>query len=167
MADTITIGWLDSDTAKNYLKDELAKSFNETLNEHWDSIIIRSMRRAYYDIIQAFSWRGYQSFHIIQWDRGLEFQIDLMLWYCLMNLAGLQPDRFNTNAISKLLDRRVELSGDFKSGIVSSPLLINGVIISPDNNLGEPNTGVISNNGDFFKSPDLNDPRLLDIVTRF
>ena len=79
----------------------------------WSSIITRANQAAYQEIIARLSERGFIFATQIQyWDRGVEFQTAIGLWWCLVHGAALATDSYQAQALDKekqQLDRRWEL----------------------------------------------------------
>jgi len=152
------------DQLKSYLKDVMAKQPAAALLPHWDQIVTRSNISAYNDIVSRFARRGYSKAQIDRWDRGLEYQLDIGVWYCLQKLATMQPE-YHTQSL-QWFDRRMEISGNEIQGLTLEPLIVNGEIVTPDKKYGQVSTGEFDATSDLFVPHDLTDPRR-GVTTRF
>jgi hypothetical protein len=84
------------------LANRLKQSPNK-MPTYWMEIVTSSHASAYQDIVGAFVARGFNATQINAWDRGIEFERDISLYYCLV--AGGVLEVYN----GKELDRRREL----------------------------------------------------------
>lgn len=79
----------------------------------WTSIVMRANIAAYQEIIARLAERGFDVTTQIQlWDRGIEFQTAIGVWWCLVHGAALATDSYQAQALgeqAKQLDRRWEL----------------------------------------------------------
>ncbi len=100
----------------------------------WASTIVPDCHaRAYGDIVSLLSARGYLPAQIAAWDRGLEFEQDLALYYALMKGASLF--KFDPELV-KTYDRRGELC--------HVNLTAAGVFQAPQGTAGLPAAGEVS-----------------------
>lgn len=99
--------------------------------QYGETIIEDSRRSANQEIYSALLGRGYSDGQIEDWDRGIEFERDLTLFWCLVKGGALSIE----DARMRALDRRKELvevsvtigneladAGDYE-GVVNTGLL--------------------------------------------
>lgn len=109
------------------------------LDAFWSTLVAQAQTRAYNEIQMRLLERGYTAAQISAWDRGAEFELDIAVWWCLTQGAGLSAadlkgvDRF---------DRREEL----RSVSVSNA----GVLINPGA-LGRIGFGLQSDDQNVFR----------------
>ena len=126
------------------LKDHLNIALQIDLVSTWDSIITRGHRAAYNLILRSWLRRGYTKAHIDQWDFGLEYEIEISVWWCLTHGASVQPESYDDRQlVAQRLDRRKELDDE-------TFLVVGGELIVPDNTFGQVTTGPYDTTGDMF-----------------
>jgi|SRR5579859_439800 len=96
------------------------KISTSSLPATWNGIITESNNSAYADILGALAGRGFTPAQVAGWDRGVEFNKDIGLFWCLVKGAGLHGN--DATFIDKL-DRRKEL--------LTIYILISGAIAVP------------------------------------
>lgn len=136
---------------KPQLRDEMKLAASENLVVAWDTIITRSRNAAYGCIVNAFLKRGYTKAQIDQWDRGIEFETDIAIWWALERGAAQNPDAQNqAHLAEKKLDRRCELD--------DIAFTIGWVLVKPEGTYGQVTTGPRHTTEDLFVM-DPDDPR--------
>jgi len=121
-----------------------------SLSDYWLQIIKDSVTRAYNDIVTAFAARGFSLDLILQWDRGVEFNTDIGLWWSLR--IGKVPEG------TQRADRRDELK--------SLALTVGGKAQDPDLPYGQVHTVIPEGTDLGLFSLDPNDTRI-GVPTRF
>lgn len=107
--------------------------------QYGETIIEDSRRAANSEIYAALLGRGYSAAQIEDWDRGIEFERDLTLFWCLVKGGALSIE----DARMRALDRRKELAevavtvggelanaGDYE-GVVNTGLLETDFDVEP------------------------------------
>jgi hypothetical protein len=97
-------GFISDATLSNALADVLQKS--EPLETFWASIVTQSNLAAYQSIRDVMAARGFSPGQLAGWDRGIEFNTDIGLWWALQK--GGTAKEFSDTFINSL-DRRGEL----------------------------------------------------------
>jgi hypothetical protein len=96
--------FINSATLTSAVQDVLQKS--ETLESFWTSIITAALSESYNDIVSVMTARGYSPGQLLSWDRGIEFQTDLGIFWALAK--GRVTQEVTAEKL-KELDRRQEL----------------------------------------------------------
>ena len=129
-------GFIDDPTLNTALQD--LRASNDHLKAYWNSIVTAANAKAYLTILTALQNRGWRYDVVNQWDRGVEFQRSIGIWYAIQEVASLAPDKYSHVALTAL-DRREELK--------TTNLTINGVWQDPTEIYGQPQTGVENQSG--------------------
>ena len=107
------------------------------LQGFWTSIVTRANQAAYQEIVGRLAERGFNPVtQIFNWDRGVEFQTAIGVWWCLVHNAALQTDSYQAQALledHKQLDRRWELK--------DCAVMINNVWTNPQGPVGQAISG--------------------------
>ena len=103
------------------VSDLLGKS-DVSLLKVKDSVLQDSINAGYADIVQRLVGRTYTQAQVDQWDRRVEFNTDLALFWTFTK--GGIPNNFS-DVFIKALDRRSEMEKD------SFRLIIGGVVVEP------------------------------------
>jgi hypothetical protein len=104
--------WVQGADVLDYLKDVLQRASTTpgALLPFWTSIATAGAGAAYWEIVQAFTDRGWGLPLIQQWDRGAEFQMDIAIWWCLEHGLAMDNGSYDAEALEPYkLDRRPEL----------------------------------------------------------
>lgn len=108
----------------------------------WDEVIESSNVAAYQEIIGALLARGYTMAQISAWDRRVEFNADLGLFWCLVKGAGLHG---NDPTFIDKLDRRKEL--------LTCPVICGGSLVAPGTAGGVVGYGTLDTEDDTYARP--------------
>jgi hypothetical protein len=131
------------DTFVAYVHDVLARATAATLLPFWTTIAAISNQLAYWEILNAFSKKGYSQALINQWDFGAEYQQEIALAIALAKPGFLQ-EGFNLEPL-KIIDRRDELP--------TLALVVAGKFVDPDTKYGQVTSGEFAPDGGFFNGP--------------
>lgn len=90
------------------------------LPDWWDDVIERCHTSAYQEIVGQLLQRGFSKAQVDAWDRGVEFERHLSLYFVFTSPQG--HGSFDTNAV-KLWDRREDLKSAlvYASGAWTNP----------------------------------------------
>ena len=139
--------------------DALQKSATEPLGDignplapqnsvYWTSILNRALNESYWFIVDSFLKRGFSKAIIDQWDRGIEYQSDLGVWYALQWIATQTSVKLDQDALN-VVDRRYELTGRSRAALFNVQaiqpvgLTIGGIWQWPDTAVGQASTGPV------------------------
>ncbi len=116
----------------------------ETLPERYIEIVERSNGSAAADITSALTGRGYTIDQIDNWDRRVEFNEDLGVFWSLVRAVGTST---YSDVILKNLDRRKEL--------MTVQITTDGAIVDPGAGTSDPddeiNGGAVVSGGQFLQ----------------
>ena|ERR1051326_3827970 len=123
------------------------------LEPFWTSLATQANQAAFQDIISGLVGRGYSLDQIALWDRGVEFQTAIGLWWLLEYGLGMDSESYNEVALKKeQLDRRWELK--------TINFTILGVFQDPKTKYSMTTTGDLNTSKDLFVPVCPNDPRI-------
>jgi hypothetical protein len=139
-------GFITDAVLNQTVHDVLAKSTTETLATFWNSIITQANLQAYGDISGALAERGYLPQIVALWDRGVEFQTSLGIFWALTAAATKDPEQYAGRTMLEKYDRRPELRGNLQKDVPAVAVLVGGVYqypgqttvtVNPDTGVGQ------------------------------
>jgi len=153
-------GFVDTDTVKSFLKDNLAYADTVTLQPFWTSLVANANSQAWQFILRHWLSNGYTAAQTATWDFGIDFQTRLAAWFAAIRIPALYPDTAGQQAF-KAIDPRLELVGDKQLNIPPNTMLISsGEYVSPATTNGLVSTGQFDVSQDEFVPYNPDDPRL-------
>jgi hypothetical protein len=131
-------GFITDAALNTAVQNALAKT--EPLAAFWATVITQANAMAYGDIAGALTERGFNQAQILAWDRGVEFQTALGIFWALDQAAMKDPETYSKTAM-KEYDRRDELRGNPAKNILPVAVLNGGVWQDPATTVGQAVTG--------------------------
>lgn len=109
----------------------------QSLDSFWGPIVTAANQFAYNTIIDRLIMRGYTAAQIGMWDRGVEFQRSLGLFFALTHPAAISAETPYSKEFVSVFDRRDELSGNSNKKIPPCAVAIGGAFTEPMTKYGQ------------------------------
>lgn len=147
-------GFISDAEALDHLQSALHQPDGPTA-AYWQRLAPKASSAAYWGIVSAFVKRGYTKAQVDVWDRGAEFQYDLMTFWAIVKGGVVTPSDYRTELL-KYLDRRAELE--------TVPLTEDGVELDPADSSSAFGSGAFATTDDIFVHPDPDSSELGEIA---